>query len=277
MRVSQEFLRDHPEHGVGRFQYREAGPSLLHQVFPQRASASSVGKKRTRAAPSPRGGCRVSHNRRRVPRNPMIYHIVHGDRLKSIIHDGALWCDDEAQQRNTPGTTIGMPHIKARRRMKYLSSHPDLTLGRCVPFYFCARSVMLYLIHMRNHEELSYRGGQDAIVHLQATLLDAVEWAEDNHHRWAFTTSNAAAGYSADYADIESLGEIDWTAVAASNWTRNEIKAAKQAEFLMERSFPWTLVQRIGVRSKRVANRVREIIDSAPHKPMVQVQSQWYY
>lgn len=219
----------------------------------------------------------MAHNRGGVPRNPKIYHIVHGDRLKSIIHNGSLWCDDEAQQRNAPGTMIGMAHIKARRRMKYLSSHPDLALGACVPFYFCPRSVMLYLIHMKNHEELSYRGGQDAIVHLQATLLDAVEWAEDNNRRWAFTSSNAAAGYSADYADIEYLDRIDWTAVAALNWTRNEIKAAKQAEFLMERSVPWTLIRQIGVRSKPIADRVREIIESAPHKPMVQVRSQWYY
>lgn len=29
-----------------------------------------------------------------VPAQPKIYHIVHVDRLPSIIADGCLWCDD---------------------------------------------------------------------------------------------------------------------------------------------------------------------------------------
>ena len=37
---------------------------------------------------------------------------------------------------------------------------------------------MLYLIHRANHSELDYRGGQDPIVHLEADLREAVDWAE---------------------------------------------------------------------------------------------------
>ena len=29
------------------------------------------------------------------PRHPKIYHIVHVDRLPSIVADGCLWCDAE--------------------------------------------------------------------------------------------------------------------------------------------------------------------------------------
>ncbi len=77
---------------------------------------------------------------------PKIYHIVHVDRLPSIVSDDCLWCDAEVIRRAPPGTTIGMTGIKQRRLEELtLSSHPELHVGECVPFYFCPRSVMLYL------------------------------------------------------------------------------------------------------------------------------------
>jgi hypothetical protein len=62
-----------------------------------------------------------------------------------------------------------MSSIKWRRleELTLKNSHPDLLVGECVPFYFCPRSVMFYLIHMRSHE-LPYKGGQGPIVHLEA-------------------------------------------------------------------------------------------------------------
>lgn len=87
-----------------------------------------------------------------VPQQPKIYHIAHVDRLPSIIADGCLWCDAEVERRAPPGT---MNSIKTRRlRELRLDSHPDLHVGDCVPFYFCPRSVMLYLIYQGNHAEL---------------------------------------------------------------------------------------------------------------------------
>ena len=120
------------------------------------------------------------------PDKPKIYHIVHVDRLASIVADGALWSDAEVQHRAPPGTIIGMSDIKRRRTTKALDSHPDLCVGDCVPFYFCPRSVMLYVITMANHSELDYRGGQGPIVHLEADLHEAVAWANRHGRRWAF-------------------------------------------------------------------------------------------
>ena len=126
-----------------------------------------------------------------VPPHPKIYHIVHVDRLSSIIADGFLWCYAEVVRREPAGTTIGMRSIKQRRMDLYLSSHPDLHVGDCVPFYFCPRSIMLYLIHQRNHPDLDYRGGQEPILHLEADLHAVVAWADAQSVRWAFTLSNA--------------------------------------------------------------------------------------
>lgn len=62
---------------------------------------------------------------------------------------------------------------------------------------------MLYLLHRSNHPELSYRGGQGPIIHLEADLKESVAWAEGNGLRWAFTLSNAGAYYFAE--DCEAI------------------------------------------------------------------------
>ena len=190
-----------------------------------------------------------------IPFTPKIYHIVHVDRLASIIADGVLWCDAEIRRNPRPGTTIGMPDIKERRLSNRLNSRPGLHVGNCVPFYFCPRSVMLYLIHMKNHQELSYRGGQEPIVHLEADVQEVVCWAEQDERRWAFTLSNAGSSYFQDRCKLGQLSEINWEAIQARNWQDPELKEGKQAEFLVEHSFPWSLVQCIGVRSAQTQHQ----------------------
>ena len=207
---------------------------------------------------------------------PKIYHIVHVDRLPSIIADGWLWCDAEIVQRTPPGTTIGMNSIKERRLNELpLNSHPDLHVGDCVPFYFCPRSIMLYLLYRSNHPELAYRGGQDSIVHLETDLLQTVAWAEAHGQRWAFTLSNAGAYYFEDRCDLEQLDEIDWKAVQAKDW--QQCKEGKQAEFLIESQFPWELVSRIGVRSARVYSQASGFLQAAAHRPPIEIKADWYY
>jgi hypothetical protein len=150
-----------------------------------------------------------------VPIQPKIYHIVNVDRLHSIAEARELLCDREVLRRQPPGTTIGMASIKQRRLHELrLTVYPDLFGGDCVPFYFCPRSVMLYLIYQGNNAELTYRGGQDPIVHLEADLHSVVNWATNNNRRWAFTKSNAGARYVEHISDLGRLDEIDWGAVA---------------------------------------------------------------
>ena len=211
-----------------------------------------------------------------VPARLKIYHIVHVDRLPSIIADGYLWCDSDIGRREAPGTTIGMSSIKQRRLSLPLRNHHELYVGDCVPFYFCPRSVMLYMLHMGNDPNLEYRGGQGPIIHLQADLYDTVAWAKDNDRRWAFTLSNAGARYAEHRSDLARLSEIDWDAVQAQWWV-GEYKEGKQAEFLIEKSLPWELISMIGVHSREVYVRVMHAIRTNVHRPEVRVQSQWYY
>ncbi|KQW76451.1 DUF4433 domain-containing protein [Methylibium sp. Root1272] len=209
-----------------------------------------------------------------VPARPKIYHICHVDRLASIVAGGLL-SDAEVQRQAPPGTVIGMNNIKQRRLTELtLDSHPGLYVGQCAPFYFCPRSVMLFLIHKRN-PELTYKGGQEPIVHLEADLYDAVAWAQANGRRWAFTLSNAGSYYFEDRADLAQLDQIDWTAVATTQWPA--VKERKQSEFLVEQSFPWHLIERIGVYSGAINAQVAHALPVGGHRPPVAVLPAWYY
>lgn len=179
--------------------------------------------------------------------------------------------------RTTSGTTISVNDIKLRRLHRLeLTSHPGLKVGDCVPFYFCPRSVMLYLLWRANHPNLTYQGGQAPIVHLEADLRAAVVWGDQNHRRWAFTLSNAGANYFEDRCNLNQLHEIDWDAVGATRWSgqgiAESLREGKQAEFSIHHSFPWHLIERIGVYSRAVAQQVTGSMHGAAHRPVVEIR-----
>ncbi len=216
------------------------------------------------------------------PDRPKIYHILHVDRLASVVSDGCLWCDAVMVDRPGTGSSIGMSEIKHRRLAELsLNSRPGLRVGECVPFYFCPRSVMLYLLSQANHPNLAYRGGQGPIVHLEADLRETVAWAETEGLRWAFTLSNAGSRYFEDRASLAQLDAVNWEAVAASKWSGPGISLAvkdgKQAEFLVERHFPWRLVQRLGVPSPQTYQLAAAAIPKTAHRPVIEMMPGWYY
>ncbi len=89
------------------------------------------------------------------PARPKLYHITHVDNLRHIVADGGLWSDADMLARGGPPRAIGMSGIK-RRRVEELEvdRQPGTKVGDYVPFYFCPRSVMLFVIHCANHPEL---------------------------------------------------------------------------------------------------------------------------
>ena len=211
------------------------------------------------------------------PAQPKIYHIVHVDRLASIIADGCLWSDAEVVKRGQPGTTIGMSGIKVRRLALPVECHPGDYVGEFVPFYFCPRSIMLYVIHCANHPELTYRGGQGPIVHLEADLHEVVAWADASGRRWAFALSNAGAYYTQFRSRVDQLDEVNWPAVAAMDFRAAEVKEGKQAEFLVHHEFPWHLVRRIGVSARGIAQQVASAISGVAQRPVVEILRDWYF
>lgn len=211
------------------------------------------------------------------PQPTSIFHITHVDNLASIAEDGGLVSDAEMVKRGGPEVAVGMTSIKHRRMSLPVKCYTEDKVGEYVPFYFCPRSVMLYLLYMGNHPELDYHEGQSPIVHLQCDVDAAITWATAAATRWAFTFANAGAAYTTFSKEQAELDSIDWKAVAATDFRDGAIKEAKQSEFLVKDFFPWELVNRIGVYSKEVVEEVEEALSTASHKPVIKVRRGWYF
>ena len=97
-----------------------------------------------------------------------IYHITHINNSGSILSDDGLLSDAEMINRGGPAVAVGMSKIKPHRMRHPVNCQEGDTVGEYVPFYFCPRSIMLYILYRGNHPGLTYRGGQGPIIHLEA-------------------------------------------------------------------------------------------------------------
>lgn len=213
------------------------------------------------------------------PATPQIFHITHVDNLPAILTTGGLLSDAAIRAHGGPQATIGMSAIKERRLKLPVHCHPGDMVGDCVPFYFCSRSIMLYVIHRRDNRDLGYGGGQEPIVHLRADLHTVVRWASTCGRRWAFSLSNAGAYYASFRGSLTELHCLDWQAIAARDFREPAVKDGKQAEFLVRDFLPWSLVNHVGVHSPAIQRQVAACLASAAatHVPLVSVEPSWYY
>lgn len=205
-----------------------------------------------------------------------IFHITHVDNLPSIMEAGRLFCDRDVLDRECVAVRIGYDHIKHRRLHKPVPCYPGTRVGDYVPFYFCPRSVMLYVIKSRA-PELRFQSGQTNIIHLVSTIGAAIKDAKDRP--WIYSDGNAGAGYTQFYRDLHQMDEVvDWEAVESRDWGDPAVKEKKQAEFLVHEYLSWSCFHEIGVFNKKVAQHVRRMVESfASHEPAVSIRPDWYY
>jgi len=131
---------------------------------------------------------------------------------------------------------------------------------------------MLYLLYKNINTEITYTGDQDSIIHLEADLYPAIDWAGGNNKRWAFSLSNASARLAEFRYGRNQLNEIDWQAVQSDQW--QSVKDKKQAEFLVENKFPFELISKIGVYSDTMKQRLEQKFSIT--QPFI-IESSWYY
>lgn len=203
--------------------------------------------------------------------NRAIYHITHADNLANIIREGRLWCDAQRVARNLANTNIGYRHLKGRRLHHPVTVAAGGMLGNYVPFNFCPRSVMLYVVE-KGHE--SYQEGRKPIIH----LVSSVQTILTTGRPWCFTDRHADLRYANQFDSLGKLGEIDWTVMPLRQWGGDQdVKEKRQAEFLVHDWCPWSAIEVIGVVNRDIAARVEAAISGAGHRPRVQVHGDWYY
>ncbi len=136
---------------------------------------------------------------------------------------------------------------------------------------------MLFVLHKANHPDVKYKGGQRPIVHLSAKLENVVAWAEKNDVRWAFSFGNAATTCAEMSCDATRLDDLPWGSIAATDFRNQDVKEAKQSEFLTYGYFPFELFDEIGVLDGEISEQVLAALDRGSHRPTVRVRRDWYY
>ncbi|WP_179887662.1 type II toxin-antitoxin system toxin DNA ADP-ribosyl transferase DarT [Streptomyces sp. b94] len=211
-----------------------------------------------------------------VPNRP-IYHITHIRNLPRILAQGGLFSDNSAARQNLTDTDIGMPGIKQRRRITSVDCGPGGTPADYVPFYFCNRSPMLASINYGNVP--TYREGQDPVVYLTSSLTAV----RSSGLPAVFTEGNAGATFVDFHSDDVELCEklIDWQLMTQKWW--NDIPedpnraSRRQAEYLVHKFFPISLVASIVVHNERRAEEARAILTERGVSIPVVVYPEWYY
>jgi len=141
-----------------------------------------------------------------------IYHITHIRNLPDIIESGCLFSQKIMAER-ADSMVVGMAEVKQRRALRPVDCYPGTMVAEYVPFYFCPRSVMLYILYRGNHPGITYKEGQEQIIHLRAPLRRAIEWANAEGRKWCFSLSNATAWYTEFKNSVEDLDSIKWNII----------------------------------------------------------------
>ncbi|MEO7715532.1 MAG: DUF4433 domain-containing protein [Capsulimonas sp.] len=205
----------------------------------------------------------------------IIRHMTSVQNLPGILQQGGLWCDRQADTQGLTKQGIGHEHIKKRREKKEIRVGPGGFLSDYVPFYFAHHTPMLSAINYGNVQ--GYAGGQAEVIYL-VTQTDVIQ---SSGLDFVFTDGHAAVSITRQFIDLVDLDKIDWEMVRANYWKNTEEdgdrERRKQAEFLVHRFLPWSLIRGIAVKTFPMYKQVTTLLQGQTHLPPVRVKPDWYY
>lgn len=167
--------------------------------------------------------------------------------------------------------------VLAGRRHQVVPCGPGGSVLDYVPFYFGPRSPML--LRLTSGRVAGFAEGQASLVYLTST----VQSVREARCRFVFTDGHALATRTRWFADLAQLSEVDWATAASDYWADTakdpDRQRRKQAEFLVHRTLPWSLILEIGVLDEAAAARVQSILGESerPLQPEVRIRRSWYY
>lgn len=207
---------------------------------------------------------------RPTPGKTPVFHIIPIEKLGSVVEHG-LFCDVEASRRFGAQSKLSAAHdtLKAQRRRKAVPVAAQGSMADYTPFYFAPRSPMLFTIHCGNTQYGRNGRGQEGMIHL---ILHLERLVRDFPDHWCFIDAHMTRGWAQFGATLAELDErVDFDAMRARIWREDDVRARRQAEFLIHNVVPWEYVEGIVAISESVADEVRDILatSGAHHEPRV--------
>ncbi|MXY10418.1 MAG: DUF4433 domain-containing protein [Acidimicrobiaceae bacterium] len=208
-------------------------------------------------------------------RRGLLYHFTHISNLASIAEAG-LYSDTQIEAGQRAPTEIGNADVKQRRRNLAVPLPPYGWVANYVPFYFAARSPMLYIISQGDVP--TYSGGQDEIVY----LVTSVEKVVEEGLSFVFTDRNAALRI-ADYGDdLEDLDDyVDWDLMEGRMWNNTYEEPDRQerrmAELLVHDHVPWSAFIGVAARNDNKCRQAEHALSSVGIEIPVRPRPGWYF
>ena len=201
-----------------------------------------------------------------------IYRLTHYKNLPFIFRNG-IHCANGAV-KHPEFVNIGFQSLISSRGTTPVKVSPGGVLNDYVPFYFCSRSPMLFMIYKGKVPD--YKGTQQELVY----IVSNVEVIKESGIPYVFTDRHAKLDYACHYNDYEKLVELDWDSIESDNWGQQygeTIKEKKQAEFLVYQSLPLNLVRGIVCHNAQIHQDIDVMMQQAGVTLPVACRPKLYY
>ena len=220
-----------------------------------------------------------------TPQCGLLYHFTHLDNLGDLLDLGALLSDTEVRNASLLSVEAGHQGIKDRRRRVPVSCEPGGVVADYVPFYFSARSPMMYSLWRGNVP--TFTGTVEDLVYLVTDVPTLVA----ANMSCVFSDRNAAVAFADFSNDVAVLGDlasnspqsdfVDWDLMKSRQWNTTEQHPdrmeRRMAEALVYEQMPLELLRGVGVVDERRKSLVEQMFDDAGYDIPTVVRPDWYY
>lgn len=211
------------------------------------------------------------------PDPTQILRFMHVDNLRACLEREALYAPLHNPKDGHVYRPIHDEEVQSKRTTKSVPCGPRGVIHDYVPFYFGPLSPML--LRLKTNRVRGYTEGQEPLIYVASTA----QAVQRSGTAFVFSDGHGIASFTSWYADLAKLDQIDWGMVGERYWSDNindmDRQRRKQAEFLIYRKCPWTLIEEIGVLTQAMKDRVEGLLAGcapALRKP-VRTRPEWYY
>ena len=212
-----------------------------------------------------------------VPVPTPILRLIHIDNLDLCLAREGLHAPNHQPGDGLEYRTIHSLAVQASRHDRAIPRGPGGSMHDYVPFYFGPLSPMM--LNLKTGRVADYNEGQEPLIYLVLTAQDA----QASGARFVFSDGHGLAAFTEWYDDLSSLQQIDWEVVRARYWKDSpedmDRQRRKQAEFLIHRFCPWSLIRELVVMNQGMQESVETVLARYPQavNRTVSVRPDWYY
>lgn len=207
-----------------------------------------------------------------------IFRLVHIRNLEILLTRGGLYAPNHIPNDGLQYHTIHNQEIQDARHSWEIPVSPGGVLHDYIPFYFGCRPPML--LQLKTNRVANYVEGQDPIIYLVSSVQEVIR----ERCVFVFSDGHGLASFTDWYNSYEELREVDWDMVNARYWADipdedMDRQRRKQAEFLIQRFCPWSLIREIAVFNRNIKDQVDSIMNRYPvdMRREVHIRPSWYY